>query len=85
MLTIYRRHKEQCSFADDRISKKCRCSLWATGTLDGNPYHKSLKTRSFERAQQPGESSGRKTILYQQKTGVPVRVPLPPDLAADTS
>ena len=52
MLTIYRRHKEKCIFADDRISKKCRCSLWATGTLDGKPYRKSLKTRSFERAQQ---------------------------------
>jgi hypothetical protein len=27
-------------------------ALWATGTLDGRPYRKSLKTRSFERAQQ---------------------------------
>ena len=52
MLTIYRRHKENCAFADDRISKKCRCSLWATGTLDGKPCRRSLKTRSFDRAQQ---------------------------------
>lgn len=52
MLTIYRRHKEKCSQADDRISRKCRCALWATGTLDGKPFRKSLKTRSFERAQQ---------------------------------
>src|SRR5277367_1652374 len=52
MLTIYRRHKGKCKFADDRVSRKCRCSLWATGTFDGNPYRKSLKTRSFERAQQ---------------------------------
>jgi hypothetical protein len=48
----YRRHKGKCKFADDRVSRKCRCSYWATGTFDGNPYRKSLKTRSFERTQQ---------------------------------
>ncbi len=52
MLTIYRRHREKCTFKDDRISRKCRCSLWATGTFDGNSFRKALKTRSFERAQQ---------------------------------
>jgi integrase len=26
--------------------------LWATGTLEGKPYRKTLKTRSFERAEQ---------------------------------
>ena len=52
MLTIYRRHRVKCAQADDRISKKCRCSLWATGTLLGQPYRKSLKTRSWERAEQ---------------------------------
>ena len=51
MLTIYRRHKKECKFADDRVSKKCRCSLWATGTLDGQLYRKTLKTRSFDKAQ----------------------------------
>ena len=52
MLTIYRRHKGKCKHAADRISKLCRCALWAKGTLEGKPYQKSLKTRSFERAQQ---------------------------------
>ena len=52
MLAIYRRHRQTCKFADDRVSRKCRCALWATGTLDGKPHRKSLKTRSFERAQQ---------------------------------
>jgi integrase len=52
VLTIYRRHREKCKFADDRASKKCRCAIWANGTLEGQPYRKSLKTRSFERAQQ---------------------------------
>ena len=50
MLTIYRRHRANCPYAADRIAKKCRCALWATGTLDGRPYRKTLKTRSFERA-----------------------------------
>jgi integrase/recombinase XerD len=52
VLSIYRRHREKCKFADDRISKQCRCPLWATGTLEGQHYRKSLKTRSFERAEQ---------------------------------
>jgi len=52
VLSIYRRHRTRCKFAEDRISKKCRCALWATGTLEGKPYRKSLKTRSFERGQQ---------------------------------
>ena len=52
MLAIYRRHREKCKFADDRASRKCRCTIWATGTLEGRPCRKSLKTRSFERAQQ---------------------------------
>src|ERR1019366_10105502 len=52
VLSIYRRHRARCKFADDRISKKCRCTLWATGTLDGQPYRKSLKTRSFDRAEE---------------------------------
>ncbi|HEY1218764.1 MAG: site-specific integrase [Bryobacteraceae bacterium] len=52
MLTAYRRHRGKCKFADDRASRKCRCALWADGTLEGKPYRKSLKTRSFERAQE---------------------------------
>jgi site-specific recombinase XerD len=52
VLTVYRRHRAKCVQADDRISKKCRCPLWATGTFEGRPYRKTLKTRSFERAQQ---------------------------------
>ena len=52
MLSIYRRHRAKCKFAEDRVSKKCRCILWATGTLEGKAFRKSLKTRSFERAEQ---------------------------------
>ena len=51
MLTIYRRHKANCKFAADRSSKKCRCNLWLTGTLFGEPYRKSAKTRSWEAAE----------------------------------
>ena len=50
MLTVYRRHIEACKHAESRDSKQCRCPLWATGTLEGKPYRRSLKTRSFERA-----------------------------------
>jgi integrase len=51
VLALYRRHSADCKFAADRISKKCRCPLWATGTIEGKPYRRTLKTRSFERAE----------------------------------
>ena len=52
VLSVYRRHREACEYGDNRISKRCRCALWAKGTLEGKPYQKSLKTRDFTRAQQ---------------------------------
>jgi hypothetical protein len=52
VLSIYRRHRKKCPHAEDRVSRKCRCALWAKGTVEGKPYQKSLKTRNFERAEQ---------------------------------
>lgn len=51
MLSLYRRHRSKCPHADDRISRKCRCAIWATGTIEGKPFRQSLKTRNFERAE----------------------------------
>src|SRR5437868_6116726 len=51
-LSIHRRHRKHCPQAADRISKKCRCPWWATGTLEGRPYRKTLKTANHERAEQ---------------------------------
>lgn len=50
-ITIYRRHKPKCKYENDRSSKKCRCALWLTGTLFGEPYRKAAKTRSWEAAE----------------------------------
>ena len=50
MLSIYRRHKSSCK-QTARDSKKCRCPLWLTGTLFGESYRKSAKTRSWEAAE----------------------------------
>jgi integrase len=51
-LTIYRRHRDGCSHGDDRISKRCNCQLWFTGTLLGKPYRKSARTRNWKAAEQ---------------------------------
>jgi integrase len=51
MLTIYRRHREGCPQAADRISRKCKCGIWLTGTLFGQPYRKSAKTKNWEAAE----------------------------------
>lgn len=51
MLSVYRRHNDNCPHAADRLSKKCRkCRWWATGTIEGRPYRRSLKTRDYDRA-----------------------------------
>ena len=53
MLSVYRRHRKNCPNAHDRIAKRgCRCIWWATGTLEGRPYRKSLKTANHDRAEQ---------------------------------
>jgi hypothetical protein len=51
VLSLYRRHRSKRPHADDRISRKCRCAIWATGTIEGKPFRQSLKTRNFERAE----------------------------------
>jgi len=50
-MVVYRRHKNSCPHKHDRISKQCRCPLWAKGIVEGKPYQKSLKTRNFGRAE----------------------------------
>jgi len=51
-LHIYRRHRAECKHRDQRVSRECRCPLWAKGQLEGKPYQRSLKTRSIKRAEQ---------------------------------
>jgi integrase/recombinase XerD len=52
MLSLYRRHKTGCKSSDDRASRKCRCAVWCDGTVEGRHVRRSLKTRSWERAEQ---------------------------------
>ncbi len=52
MLTLYRRHRKECPYSDDRYHRRCTCTVWAQGTIEGTPIRESLKTRSWERAEQ---------------------------------
>jgi site-specific recombinase XerD len=70
VLSVYRRHREKCPHADDRISRKCRCALWAKGTIEGKPYQKSLKTRNFERAEQLARKIENGVQAKQQPKGI---------------
>ena len=51
MLTIWRRHNpDKCSFTK-RTETKCRCMIWATGTLpNGRKVRESTKLRDWTRA-----------------------------------
>jgi len=48
MLNLRRRHLSQCSHRDSRYLK-CKCPLWAIGSLNGKFIRKSLDTQNVER------------------------------------
>ncbi len=50
MLSVYTRHSQDCPKRDDINWKRCRCSKWINGTLEGKFIRKSAKTRSWEKA-----------------------------------
>jgi len=52
VLTLYRRHKETCKNAADRYYRKCKCAVWAEGTVETKYVRRSLKTRSWERGEE---------------------------------
>ena len=49
MLNLRRRHLSKCSHRST-LYLKCKCPVWAIGTLDGKFVRKSLDTRNLERA-----------------------------------
>lgn len=51
MLTVYRRHSAAKCGQESRTYRRCSCPIWTDGTLEGKRYHKSLKTKNWERAQ----------------------------------
>jgi hypothetical protein len=52
VLTLYRRHSPDCKHAEDRYFRRCKCPVWAEGTIEGQYLRQSTKTRSWERAEQ---------------------------------
>jgi site-specific recombinase XerD len=52
MLTLWRRHNPAKCRLTKRTETKCRCVIWATGTLpNGRPIRESTKLRDWTRAQ----------------------------------
>ena len=52
MLKVYRRHNPALCPHKERTWRRCSCPLWADGSLGGKRYHKTLKTRNWDVAQQ---------------------------------
>jgi site-specific recombinase XerD len=51
MLSLYRRHLKKCPHrTKGREYTKCSCPIWCNGTLQGERYGRSLKTRNWQRA-----------------------------------
>jgi hypothetical protein len=49
VITIYRRHQEACKYTSRR-NRRCRCPIWAEGTVHGQNIRKSLDLRDWEAA-----------------------------------
>jgi hypothetical protein len=53
MLTIYRRHTNRCPHREEgRRYRRCRCPIWADGTLAGEHIRRSTGLQNWEKAQQ---------------------------------
>ena len=53
MLTIYRRHKKNCSHrTKGRRHRHCQCPIWVDGFLGGKELRESLKLRDWQQAQE---------------------------------
>lgn len=52
MLTIYRRHRQDCQHRSaGRKYRRCRCPIWVDGFLAGQEIRKSLSTADWQKAQ----------------------------------
>lgn len=52
MLVLYRRHLDVCpQKSKGRQWKRCKCPVWADGTINGFEYRRSLKTTAWEEAE----------------------------------
>jgi integrase len=52
ILSIYTRHAADCTKANDKNWRRCRCPKWVWGTHNGHFLRKSAKTRSWEKAEE---------------------------------
>ena len=52
MLTLFRRHSVAKCQHKSRTWRRCSCPLWVDGSLEGKRYHKALKIRNWEKAQE---------------------------------
>jgi integrase len=71
MLTVYRRHRATCPNHHDRYARRDRCPCWAEGTVEGKYVRRTLKTRSWERAEElkrEMESCLKQNVLEPIKT-----------------
>src|SRR5579885_1863825 len=70
MLTLYRRHCQDCpNRADPYLKKdgKPGCPMWVRGVKDGQPVKYSLKTRSWETAEAKIKDKPVRAAIHERK------------------
>jgi integrase/recombinase XerD len=77
MLIAYRRHQKNCEHQHEgRDYRRCRCVVWADGSVGGVEIRKSLRTRDWEKAQdivRQWEAGGQPTTQSKQ-SNAPITV-----------
>lgn len=64
MLSLFRRHSLVCPHQKDgRRWKRCKCPIWVDGTHLGAEVRKSMKTRSWEKAEEDLEKFKKLPVL----------------------
>lgn len=72
MLTIYRRHREECPQREKprHVINKCDCPIWGQGFAGGRRFRQSLQTVNIDRARRRGE------VLEEELASGRVRKPV---------
>ena len=73
MLSVYTRHSADCKHYGDKLWRRCNCPKWIWGSLNGEFYRLSAKTRLLYEAEQ-----------YRHRLENPSVCSLPAGFADDT-
>ena len=52
LLSVFTRHSTGCRFSRDRACRRCNCSKWVGGQVNGYYFRQSARTRQWAEAEE---------------------------------